>query len=70
MGLVTYVAEDGLVGHQWEERLLGLRVLDYPSVGEWQDRKAGVGECVGAGSGGWDKAFQKGRPSKGKTFEM
>lgn len=49
---------------------MGLRVLDYPSVGEWQDRKAGVGECVGAGSGGWDKAFQKGRPSKGKTFEM
>ena len=28
MVLATYVAEDGLVGHQWEEWLLGLRVLD------------------------------------------
>jgi hypothetical protein len=25
MALATYVAEDGLVGHQWEKRLLGLR---------------------------------------------
>ena len=25
MVLATYVAEDGLVGHQWEKRLLGLR---------------------------------------------
>ena len=25
-----YVAEDGLVGHQWEERLLGLRVFYAP----------------------------------------
>jgi hypothetical protein len=24
MSLAAYVAEDGLVGHQWEERLLGL----------------------------------------------
>ena len=27
MALVTYVAEDGLVGLQWEERPLGLRCL-------------------------------------------
>jgi hypothetical protein len=26
----AYVAEDGLVGHQWEERLLVLRRLDAP----------------------------------------
>ena len=26
----AYVAEDGLVGHQWEERPLGLRVFDAP----------------------------------------
>ena len=26
--LAAYVAEDGLVGHQWEERPLGLRVFD------------------------------------------
>jgi hypothetical protein len=28
--LATYVAEDGLVGHQWEERPLELRVFDAP----------------------------------------
>jgi hypothetical protein len=26
--LATYVAEDGLVGHQWEEKSLGLRRFD------------------------------------------
>jgi hypothetical protein len=30
VALVTYVAEDGLVGHQWEERPLDLRVFDAP----------------------------------------
>jgi hypothetical protein len=30
MALAPYVAEDGLVGHQWEERPLGLRVFDAP----------------------------------------
>ena len=30
MALVTYVAEDGLVGHQWKERPLGLRVFNAP----------------------------------------
>jgi hypothetical protein len=30
MALATYVAEDGLVGHQWEEWPLGLRVFNAP----------------------------------------
>jgi hypothetical protein len=30
MALATYVAEDGLVGHQWEEKPLGLRGFDAP----------------------------------------
>ena len=30
MVLAAYVAEDGLAGHQWEERPLGLRVFDAP----------------------------------------
>ena len=43
--LATYVAEDGLVGHQWEERFLVLRRVDAPVlmnasgsgwVGEWE----------------------------------
>jgi hypothetical protein len=30
MALATYVAEDGLVGHQWEEKFLGLRGFNSP----------------------------------------
>ena len=30
MVLAAYVAEDGLVGHQWEERPLDLRVFNAP----------------------------------------
>ena len=30
MVLATYVAEDGLVGHQWEKRHLDLRVFNAP----------------------------------------
>jgi hypothetical protein len=30
MAPAAYVAEDGLVGHQWEERPLVLRRLDVP----------------------------------------
>jgi hypothetical protein len=28
MELATYVAEDGLVGHQWKERPSGMRVFN------------------------------------------
>jgi hypothetical protein len=28
----AYVAEDGIVGHQWKESPLGLRVLDVPTL--------------------------------------
>ena len=30
MALAEYAVEDGLVGHQWEERPLGLRRFDAP----------------------------------------
>ena len=30
MALATYVAENGLIGHQWEERLLGLTGFHAP----------------------------------------
>jgi hypothetical protein len=30
MALATYVAEDGLVEHMWEEQPLGLRVFNAP----------------------------------------
>ena len=43
MSLAAYVAEDGLVGYQWEERLLGLANFICPSTGECQVQEAGVG---------------------------
>jgi hypothetical protein len=44
MALAVYVSEDGLIEHQWEERSLGLRVFNAPSVGE----------CIGCGrQSGW-----------------
>jgi hypothetical protein len=46
MSLDAYVAEDGLVGHHWEERPLGLANFICPSTGEhqeWLGRGAGWG---------------------------
>ena len=42
MAPAVYVAEDGLVGHQWEKRPFVLWSLDA-RVGEYQGRKAIVG---------------------------
>ena len=54
MSLVAYVAEDGLVGHQWEERPLVLRRSYAPVQGNararklvWVGREAGQGEGIG-----------------------
>jgi hypothetical protein len=44
MAPAAYVAEDGLVGHQWEE---GPLVVQCPSVGECYGRKTGEGRWVG-----------------------
>ena len=43
MAPATYVEENGLVGHQWEERPLALRC---PSVEECQGGKLGVSRWV------------------------
>jgi hypothetical protein len=43
MSLAAYVAEDGLVGHHWEERPLGLENFICPSTREHQGQKVGVG---------------------------
>jgi hypothetical protein len=48
MSLAAYVSEDGLVGHQWKERLLGLANFICLSTGEHQDQEVGVG---GGGKG-------------------
>ena len=54
MSLAAYVAEDGLVGHQWKERPLVLQTLYAPVQGnarakkrEWVGRGAGWGESIG-----------------------
>ena len=54
MALAAYVAEDGLVGHHWEERPLALQTLYAPVQGnarakkwEWVGREAERGEIMG-----------------------
>jgi hypothetical protein len=55
VSLVAYVAEDGLVGHQWEERALVLQRSYVPVQGnararkrEWVREGAGLGEGIRA----------------------
>jgi hypothetical protein len=43
MSLAAYVAEDGLVSHDWEKRPLGLANFICPSTGEHQGQEVGVG---------------------------
>jgi hypothetical protein len=45
MVLAMYVTEDGLVGHQWEERPSGLRAFRRMGLGDWGSTviEAGVG---------------------------
>jgi hypothetical protein len=42
VSLAAYVAEDGLIGHHWEERPLGLAIFICPSTGEHQGQEMGV----------------------------
>jgi hypothetical protein len=59
VSLAAYVAEDDLVGHQWEERPLVLQGLYAPVQGnararkwEWVDLGAGQKEGIGDFQGG------------------
>jgi hypothetical protein len=59
MSVAAYVAEDGLVGHHWEERPLGLANFICPSTGEHQSQEVGVseqGKGVGIGDF-WDSIW-------------
>jgi hypothetical protein len=50
--LAAYESENGLVGHQWEERPLGLANFICPSTGECQGQEAGwVGRGAEWGEG-------------------
>jgi hypothetical protein len=68
MAPAAYVAEDGLVGHQWEEKPLVLWWL-YAPVGEFQGQEEGVGGLVCRGSGEGIEGFET-NPGKWITFEM
>ena len=67
MSLVAYVAEDGLVGYQWEERPLVLQRLYAPVQGNARARKW---EWVGWGAGGGDRRFSERKLGKETAFEM
>jgi hypothetical protein len=43
LSLAAYVSKDGLVGHHWKERPIGLANFICPSTGERQGQKGGVG---------------------------
>jgi hypothetical protein len=47
--LAAYVSKDGLVGHHWKERPIGLANFICPSTGECLGQKV---EWVGRGVGG------------------
>jgi hypothetical protein len=64
--LAAYVAEDGLVRHQWEERTLVLRRIDAPVQENAKTRKQEWGWWVGGGFFFWGVA----RKGKGIAFEM
>jgi hypothetical protein len=46
MAPAAYVAEDGLIWHQWEERLGPVKAW-FPSVGECQGSEVVVGGLLG-----------------------
>ena len=56
------------------EAALGPEGVQCPSVGECQGEKKGMGgwerTLTETGEGEWDRGGSKGRPSKGKIFEM
>jgi hypothetical protein len=78
MALADYVAEDGLVRDQWEERSLGLRVFNIPVEGNaGEGRQMGVGGVGGrilieagvGGGGGWIGGFRRRDLERGKHLK-
>jgi len=74
----VYVAEDGLVGHQWEEKLLVLPRLDSPPP-QCRGMSGQGGRKGVAGEGehpyrrkerGMEDRAYSGKLGKGITFEM
>ena len=51
VSLAAYVSEDGLVGHQWKERPIGLANFICLSTRERQGQEVGVGGQGSRGEG-------------------
>jgi hypothetical protein len=69
MSLAAYVAEDGLVSHQWEERPLVLGRSFAPVQGNARARSGSV--CVGEQrDGGGYRRFLERQLGKEIAFEM
>ena len=66
LSLATYVAENGLVSHQWEEIPLVLRRFYAPVEGNVRARKLDWDQGVGRGYRG----FSERKLGKGIAFEM
>ena len=60
----AYLGEDGIVGHQWEERTLVLSSLYAPVPGTGRTWKWEWGGLF-VGGGGGDRGFKEGKPGKG-----
>jgi hypothetical protein len=60
MALAAYVGEDGLIGHQWEERPLILWRFYAPVWGKCQGQEAGVDGLMSRGRGERIGGFQRG----------
>ena len=53
VSLAAYVAEDGLIGHHWEQRPLGIANFICLSTGERQGQEVGVGGQESSEGGGY-----------------
>jgi hypothetical protein len=62
VSLAAYVAEDGLVGHQWKGRPIGYADLICLSTGERQGQEVGVG--------GWGSGYERVWGTFGIALEM
>jgi hypothetical protein len=51
MALASYVAEDGLVDHQWEEKPLVFQRFCAPYIGKCEGQEVGLSGLVNRGKG-------------------
>jgi hypothetical protein len=65
----AYVAEDGLVSHQWEERPCSCEG-SMPQYSREPGPERGSGWVGEQGVEEGDKGFSEGKQGKGITFEM